>query len=128
MIKNKNLVFSYAGDSSSDADKVFQLPKITTSYLPTASGFEGCMVYDTTTNTVKWSDGVVWRGSFESASISPSISPSISASISPSRSPSISPSISSSGSPSISPSLSPSISPSLSPSISPSVSPSISPS
>jgi hypothetical protein len=37
-----------------------QLSQYTTAGLPTASSFEGCIVYDTDTNTIKWSNGTSW--------------------------------------------------------------------
>lgn len=61
MIKNRNMVFDTANDSSPDDHKFFQLPVISTASLPTAAaGNEGGIVYDATTNTVKFSDGSSW--------------------------------------------------------------------
>lgn len=65
-IRNRNLVWKRANDDSADDDKYIQLPKISTSSLPTAvadgsSGEnEGGIVYDVTTNTVKFSNGSAW--------------------------------------------------------------------
>jgi len=61
MIKNRNIVFSSANDSSSDSDKFFQLPQISNSSLPTAvAGNEGGVVYDATNNKVYFSNGSSW--------------------------------------------------------------------
>lgn len=37
-----------------------KLAQYATGSLPTASSFEGCIVYDTTTNEVKYSNGSTW--------------------------------------------------------------------
>lgn len=36
------------------------LAQYTTAALPSAALYEGCLVYDTTTSTVKFSDGATW--------------------------------------------------------------------
>lgn len=36
------------------------LASYATGDLPDATAYEGAIVYDTTTNTVKWSNGTVW--------------------------------------------------------------------
>ena len=36
------------------------LKQYATADLPAAASYEGCIVYDSTTNTVKWSNGSVW--------------------------------------------------------------------
>ncbi|MBF32013.1 MAG: hypothetical protein CL529_12680 [Aequorivita sp.] len=38
----------------------FELASYATGSLPTASSFEGSIVYDSTTQTIKWSDGTSW--------------------------------------------------------------------
>lgn len=66
MIRNRNLVFGSANDSSHSDDKYVQLPKISSGSIPSAvadgsSGEnEGGLVYDTTNNEVKISDGNSW--------------------------------------------------------------------
>lgn len=65
-IRNRNLIWNRANDSSRDADKFVQLPKISASSLPTAVADgsqgenEGGIVYDKTNNLVKVSDGSSW--------------------------------------------------------------------
>lgn len=61
MIRNKNMIFETATDSSRTVDRYFCLPEISTTYLTTAAaGNEGAIVYDSTTNTVKYSNGSAW--------------------------------------------------------------------
>ena len=59
-IKNKNMVFGVAGDTSLEVDRVFQLPRVATASLPSASQYEGGLVYDTTDSIVKYSNGTDW--------------------------------------------------------------------
>ena len=59
-IKNKNMVFATAGDNSVEVDKSFQLPRVATASLPDATQYEGGLVYDTTSNTPKYSNGTEW--------------------------------------------------------------------
>ena len=61
MIKNRNLWCSKATNSSRDVDRYLSLPEIATASLATAAtANEGAIVYDATTNTVKFSDGSSW--------------------------------------------------------------------
>lgn len=62
MIRNRNLIFSYVTADSDDVDKSFQLPKVATADLPTAgTANEGGLVYDATTDSVKYSDASSWN-------------------------------------------------------------------
>ncbi len=51
-------------DSNNDLEAAVYGPLKLASYvtgsLPVAANHEGCIVYDTTTNTIKWSNGSVW--------------------------------------------------------------------
>ncbi len=61
MIRNRNLVFTTALNSSPNEDKYIQLPEIATASLPTAStSNEGGLVYDATTNSIKFSNASSW--------------------------------------------------------------------
>lgn len=61
MIRNRNLWCSKATDSSRTEDRYFSLPEIATASLTTAAtANEGAIVYDATTNTVKYSNGSSW--------------------------------------------------------------------
>lgn len=62
MIRNRNLVFGSAINSSDDEDKYIQLPKIANANLPTAStSNEGGIVYDSTNNKIVVSNGSSWE-------------------------------------------------------------------
>ena len=62
MIKNKNMVFPKANNSSRDEDKGIQLPKIANASLPTAgTTYEGFIVYDSTNNKVVFCNGSAWE-------------------------------------------------------------------
>lgn len=61
MIRNRNLIFTTAGNSSPNTDKYLQLPKIAAASLPTASSSNtGGIVYDSTNSVVKFSNGSSW--------------------------------------------------------------------
>lgn len=54
MIRNRNLIFGKAGNSSPDADKYIDLPNIATASRPTAAAaINGAIYYDTTANVLK---------------------------------------------------------------------------
>lgn len=51
--------FTYEDNYTSSA-KIFLPGQYATGSLPTASSYEGAIAYDTTTQTMKWSNGTVW--------------------------------------------------------------------
>lgn len=67
MIRNRNLVFSKANDSSKAADKYVEIPRIAVASAATAAtAINGALYYDTTNNLLK----VVINGSWATVTTS----------------------------------------------------------
>ena len=61
MITNKNMIFRKVNNDSRTTDKYLSLPEVATGSLTAvAADNEGGIVYDATTNTVKYSNGSAW--------------------------------------------------------------------
>jgi len=61
MITNKNMIFRKVNNDSRTTDKYLSLPEVSTASLTAvAADNEGGIVYDATTNTVKYSNGSAW--------------------------------------------------------------------
>jgi len=69
-LKSEKIVVDNAGTLESESGATvdhklasggFYIPQITTAALPTASTHEGMLVYDTTANCLKYSDGTNWK-------------------------------------------------------------------
>ena len=62
MIRNRNLIFSSAIDSSPDEDKYIEVPQIVTASRATAAAaIDGAFYYDETTNLLTVCINGAWR-------------------------------------------------------------------